>query len=300
VENWKKAYDALSRVRGAWCKAKTTPKNSKKESAIKPSNSEQIMSVTHKLLEVLQDRSHGSLHIAKNALRLAKLALERGENPRHVFSLFKKRSEMAILVNLERLASKALSKERDVTHIVDRLILELSKSELEFLNNARSFFKDSRVLTMSDSEQLRALFYEVEFERVYVLKSEPGGEGENLHHHLSQKGVSATLLPDLALFHALRKCDCAIVGSDSVTPRFFVNKLGTRTLAELATLLKKPLYVCTLSWKALPRVTKKRLFESVPNSRCAAFVSDTGVHKKDVYEKLRQRLSEVELALFKP
>ncbi|PSN88924.1 hypothetical protein B9Q00_03410 [Candidatus Marsarchaeota G1 archaeon OSP_C] len=64
------------------------------------------MSVIHNLLEVLQDRSHGSLYIAKNALRLAKLALERGENPQHVFSLFKKEVKWPFLLIWKGLRAK--------------------------------------------------------------------------------------------------------------------------------------------------------------------------------------------------
>ena len=68
-----------------------------------------------------------------------------------------------------------------------------------------------------------------------------------------------------------------LVGADAIGPEAFVNKVGTRVLAEAAQRAGTPFLVVAESYKWLPPaqpLIAAGAFEAVPNALVTAFLSD--------------------------
>ncbi len=89
--------------------------------------------------------------------------------------------------------------------------------------------------------------------RVIVSESRPGGEGVALARSVAAAGALVTLAPDSACAALIDEASLVIVGADSVrSDGSVVNKVGTRTLAQVAFASSKPVYALAERWKITP------------------------------------------------
>ena len=115
--------------------------------------------------------------------------------------------------------------------------------------------KKTTVATYSRSSlviyALRQLAREKKF-RICLTESRPMFEGRTAALELAEAGVSVALTVDAAMQDCVDLCDLILVGADSFTDEYVVNKIGTGALALLAREAGKPVYAVCTTQKYLP------------------------------------------------
>ena len=128
------------------------------------------------------------------------------------------------------------------------------------------------IITLSASSTVRRVLAERSSDDIVVAASEPGGEGRTL-----AAALRARCVKDRDAERAVVDCGVVLVGADSIGRRCFVNKVGTRVLAQAARDAGRPFLVVAESFKRIdvdaPVVTEAR-FETVPNDLVTAFLVD--------------------------
>ena len=136
--------------------------------------------------------------------------------------------------------------------------------------------------------------------RLVCAEGRPVYEGRGMAARLAAKGIGVEVCTDAAVTTCGEGADAVLVGADAVTPRWFVNKCGTRQVAAVAAETGVPLYVVASRDKFLgpPLDARLRLkrgptaevwgdapstvtlanpyFERVSVDRVVAFITDVG------------------------
>src|SRR6185295_12929755 len=77
-------------------------------------------------------------------------------------------------------------------------------------------------------------------------------DGRPLAGSLAEAGVEIDYSNDMGLFAKLREADLVVLGADAVFPLYFLNKIGTHALAELAQVRNVPCFALCTASKFLP------------------------------------------------
>jgi translation initiation factor 2B subunit (eIF-2B alpha/beta/delta family) len=141
---------------------------------------------------------------------------------------------------------------------------------------------------------------------VMCAESRPGLEGRALAASLVSEGLDVEVVTDAAIGADLRAGDVVLVGSDAVSPHWFVNKAGTGQLCAAALLASVPAYVVSGREKLVrpeiaaaltlrqhdsgevwadppPGLTVRNvLFERVPLAHVAGVLTDAGLLAGDM------------------
>jgi hypothetical protein len=88
--------------------------------------------------------------------------------------------------------------------------------------------------------------------RVVCGEGRPRFEGRRLAAHLSDAGADVTLTTDASVARYLPDAAAVVVGADSVAATFWINKVGTTSLAAAALFRGVPVFVVAASDKSLP------------------------------------------------
>jgi translation initiation factor 2B subunit (eIF-2B alpha/beta/delta family) len=116
--------------------------------------------------------------------------------------------------------------------------------------------QDSTVLTYSNSTTVtQALLYAASsghLGRVILSEARPAYDGRSQARTLMTAGVQVDYCVDMGLFSLLNEADLVLVGADAMFPEHFVNKIGTRALAGVATAEGVPCYCLCVTNKFLP------------------------------------------------
>jgi translation initiation factor 2B subunit (eIF-2B alpha/beta/delta family) len=78
---------------------------------------------------------------------------------------------------------------------------------------------------------------------VYLSEARPANEGRRMAERLARAGVPVHLFVDDARAHFMSRVDLVLLGADRIAEKFFVNKIGTRNAALLASAEKIPVAV---------------------------------------------------------
>ncbi|TRZ52370.1 hypothetical protein D4R99_02845 [bacterium] len=125
----------------------------------------------------------------------------------------------------------------------------------KIVNNAmkKIDFRNKIVLLHSNSSTVIKLFEELKKKRIKVnviqTESRPVFEGRLQAKAIAALGFKVRIITDAAISKYMEEADIAIVGADSVHSKFFINKIGTYSIALACREFKKPLYVITDSRK---------------------------------------------------
>ena len=108
--------------------------------------------------------------------------------------------------------------------------------------------------------------------RLEVLLSEtrPAREGVPFAERLARGGIRVTLATDAALPSSLDGASILLVGADAISREGVINKIGTSTLAEIASARKVPVVVAAGPEKFLP-------------AALAAFIHDEDRSRREIY-----------------
>lgn len=228
------------------------------------------------LAGIATDAVHGAAELYARALGLAS-RLPAELLPALGEALLRGRRDMAPLLNL----ALALVNSPDPEPELDRRIAAAKRAAGLIVTRARTAIGTGRrIITISRSSTVLAVLAALEPGRVLCLESEPGGEGRRFAALLGERGIPAETVPDADLDTAVKGVELGLCGADTVTEYLFVNKIGTRRLAEVLCALGKPLYVAADRSKYLPvgfyePPTPGGPFEEVPRSLVARLIDDS-------------------------
>jgi translation initiation factor 2B subunit (eIF-2B alpha/beta/delta family) len=88
--------------------------------------------------------------------------------------------------------------------------------------------------------------------RAIVVESRPAREGVGLARALGEHGIRSTLIVDAGIAQFMERVDAVIVGGDTVSGSFFVNKLGTHPMVLTASSHDVPTYLLASLLKLVP------------------------------------------------
>jgi translation initiation factor 2B subunit (eIF-2B alpha/beta/delta family) len=217
------------------------------------------------LARIVNDHRSGATKIALDVLRLIGKAaqLSSGQPPimrRGIINdlsqeVVQAHPQMGILYFLQRALRRMKSFEQPVLRKLSRefkkgIIEQQSANATAFAGHVR---RGATVLTLSYSSAVAQALVEAQPKKINVVLSEsrPKNEGRALARFLYKKDVPVTLTVDAALGLSVPTADTILLGSDAVTPEFFVNKIGSLALCLLARQHKIPAYVLTDSYRLL-------------------------------------------------
>ncbi len=116
--------------------------------------------------------------------------------------------------------------------------------------------EDVTLLTHSWSSTVFAVLLEARARgkrfRVVCPEGRPGFEGLRMAGELGKGGIEVQVMVDALAPWWVQKCQCVVVGADSIAPKGFLNKAGTFALALAARAFRVPFYVMAGTEKLLP------------------------------------------------
>lgn len=170
---------------------------------------------------------------------------------------------------------KEYSRDNDLNKIkkfIEEIIEEFYKKvEKLFRKFEREIHPEIKILTISNSRTIFELLYRSRIKffspEVYVLESLPVGEGKILDNRLKAFGVNSTLIKDSEMKDYVKKVDIVLMGADRiVSGKYFMNKVGSKKLAQAANKFNKPVYVVAFKEKIIDSEPKRRTIKSVRDS----------------------------------
>jgi len=228
------------------------------------------------LAAIAADTAHGAAVLYTRALELAsRVPLQL--LPAFGEALLHGRRDMAPLLNL----ALSLTRSPDPAGKLDRRMKSARRAGGVIASKARALIGSGRsIITISRSSTVLAVLGALEPERVLCLESSPGGEGRRSAAELNERGIPAETVPDAEVGAAVERIELGLCGADAVTGHVFVNKIGTRRLAEALRALGKPLYVAADRTKYLPVEYYEPPgpggpFEEIPRSLVAGLLDDS-------------------------
>jgi translation initiation factor 2B subunit (eIF-2B alpha/beta/delta family) len=252
--------------------------------------------------KILNDRVSGSTRIALNVIRYI---LNRSRLGEDVMPMLKKmqtvRPEMVVLGNVSLFCQKQIKQGKEPVKVLETAENSLMSAAKNSASLAIQFIPNHAIVaTLSYSEQLNLLFkmakQKIDF--VYIFAKGLVDEEKLSHNLLEKLGLKSSILDLGSVKYAIKRVDCVIVGSDSLSKKFFVNKRGTRMLARASKIANVPVYVLSNRWKILYMSTGSLLniqhlgnFERIPNNIVDLFVMESGAFKpKDLESWVEQIL----------
>ncbi|MFP4590450.1 MAG: initiation factor 2B [Halobacteriales archaeon] len=215
-------------------------------------------SVAPSVRTIAADTAHGSTALSMRALevlrdRAAALAAA-GDDGEELVPLSRElQSARPEMLAVKVRVASALEGDLDPASVRDRASAAIEAAAMADREAARvaavAVAGADAIVTFSRSGTVRRAIERASPARVLVTPAEPGGEGVRAAEALAE-AVAVELVPDAAIATAVEAADAVLVGADGVGPDGSVrNKVGTRTVAAVATHLGVPLYVATATAK---------------------------------------------------
>ena len=154
---------------------------------------------------------------------------------------------MASIYNVTYIASK-LSDDREALINAMRRLKDYFKSAKELVAKNAVGIISGNVMTISYSSTVLAVLTKVKDElgKVYVMISEPGGEGIIMVRRLRELGINAVPIHDTLIARYVTHVDNVVIGADAIgRDGCVINKVGSYTLALLANQVGIDTYVTT-------------------------------------------------------
>jgi len=212
------------------------------------------------------DRTSGALDLAIDAIELAEGWIAAGRAPAELArEIARMHPAIAAVTNVARLL------ESDRSDLSKRLL----QAKQSLVNGNRLIGENLRalippkatVITLSNSTTVRDVLLALGVRSVYVLESQPGGEGKQLAEalrdglkagsRLASRQDPVHLVPDSAVGNIVPRVDCALVGVDTILrDGAILHKVGTLPLALCCQRFGKPFYAAGHSFKFTERESK--------------------------------------------
>lgn len=170
--------------------------------------------------------------------------------------LFLARSTEPMLFNGINYIIKNAKKKEDFVKLAEKLIKEKEESEKIISDLGAYLIKDGMVIfTHCHSSSVIRIFKKAKEQgkkfSVVCFETRPLFQGRVTAQEVNELGIKVTTTIDSAMTEAYEKFkpNLVFVGCDALTKGYFVNKIGTDTLANIAKKHKVPFYVCSETFK---------------------------------------------------
>lgn len=144
---------------------------------------------------------------------------------------------------------------------------------------------------------------------IFNTETRPLYQGRKTARELSKEGIKVTTFVDSGMREAIKECDIVFLGADAILEKGIINKIGSGAIADIAKILKKPVYIVADSWKFSPRNVKieerdfheiwKRAsrkikirnpaFEFVEKNKIEAIISEHGILPPSKFVKIAKK-----------
>jgi translation initiation factor 2B subunit (eIF-2B alpha/beta/delta family) len=230
--------------------------------------------VIDRMREIRDDNQSGASTLTKEACELisffSQMSITCNENQLsqdllEFANLLKKcQPHMAPIVSLSYRVLRLSEKEKDSAKILASLHSLshhfksiLADSKIAICDSLFQIVKDGDcILTHSSSSSVREALIGLHARgrnfTVIATESRPNYEGRELAKSLAGGGIRSEIIADAAALKLLERCAFVIVGADSICEEYFINKIGTYSLALGAKEFFKEFYVLADTTKFLP------------------------------------------------
>ncbi len=235
---------------------------------------------------IAADRQSGSLKILNDTLSAVERCLKQGfsetELSGHLQRLMEIFPDFALLHHFGNSYSKAMAESQDIAGFLSRYSSFWKNADRKVAINflLRADPAGKTLLLHSNSRTLHALFETLRQKhistRVLQTVSSPGYEGSVQAKHIASLGFPVKLIPDNSVGKYLRNIDMFLSGADRITPDFVINKVNTRTIAELCQTSGIPAYALADSRKftAAYPASPAPLFEKIPRELYTGIITE--------------------------
>jgi len=229
--------------------------------------------------EIRDDRSHGAIELARQALVVLKTAAKRSlaadvdrflhEQRGVVQALALSRPSMAPVGNAASRLLEAVEEQAgqcDVKSLreftaakADETITDSLSAVAKIARNVLELIADGAVvMTHSYSSTVVAALHEASSARkdvrVLATRSGPGGVGQQTARQLAGFGIPVTLVEDAAVALHVSSASVVLLGADTVCVDGVVNGIGSYQLALLSDVAGVPVYVLCDTLKFAPEL----------------------------------------------
>lgn len=146
--------------------------------------------------------------------------------------------------------------------------------------------------------------------KVYNTETRPLYQGRRTARELAKEKIKVINFVDSAMHEAIKNSDIIFLGADAILKSGVINKIGSTSVAEIAKVHKKPLFIVSDSWKFYPKNIKieerdfhevwKRVpknikvrnpaFEKIPKKYISGIISEKGILKHSEFIKKSKKL----------
>ncbi|WP_457565299.1 hypothetical protein [Caldithrix abyssi] len=150
---------------------------------------------------------------------------------------------------------RSLTSQKGNAHILESFKTKISAVLEEIEKNvqkiatygARAIAQGNRILTMSNDYLVVRTLFEAERQKrrfeVFVLKTDPPGEGLELAELLAKKKIRVTVIPDSQMGICLPDVNLVFIGPERLYESGFIHRAGSLPLALTAKKLNIPVYL---------------------------------------------------------
>jgi len=230
--------------------------------------------------KILNDTTNGSTDILIQFLEFIRKANpSMDELLAYINDLNKQYYEMLIIRNGTDKLWNHYRKFKNIQESARILQNEITMSNFQILKKLRSHidsFHKKVCLTISNSLTLQFALQDLDFKEIYIMRSNPGGEGI----YLFDKVPNSHLIEDERAVSLIRSgvVDMILIGCDAFKPGDrFINKVGSREICDAASEIDIPVFILTNSLKEtekLPKI-KSHTFEEIPITSNITVITDT-------------------------
>lgn len=269
------------------------------------------------LADIQRDNVSGSVRMARKTATLVEAAARRAEEEdldlqaevsRWGGAAAEAHPFMALVRTVGRRAARSRSL-ADLEKRMERLLWELTNGNDRIGEQVvRMFPEGGTFMTNSFSATVHAALRHLAASgaevKAIVVESRPAREGVQLARALGEHGIRSTLIVDAGVAQFMGRANAVLVGGDTVSGSFFVNKLGTHPLVLTAGSQGTPAYLLASMLKLVkddevPEVEDPRApdevesdpmtnvtvenvyFERVPLSALKGIVTEEGLRSPD-------------------
>ncbi len=201
--------------------------------------------------DIISLRIQGAENVAESALR----ALLVQHDQKSIKKLFSLRPTEPCLRNCLRYALSF----QDVSEGVEETLKLMENARKKIVNiGSKRIQNDTTVFTHCHSSTVISILKEAKKQgkkfQVYNTETRPNFQGRLTAKELLEAGIPVTMFIDSSATAALKDVDLFMFGVDAITScGSVINKIGNKTMAELAHKYDIPRYACTFSWKFDPK-----------------------------------------------
>lgn len=285
------------------------------------------MTLPQALQRLRTDRTSGATTLGESAINIVEefISMQGPQQPQDLSAALEKLVEeillaqpsMAVMLNLAQCVLEACLEDTAFPGMKQRVQQALSEFRRTLRQSMDALCRQAMeilpphatVLTYSNSTTVTEVLHHARaqghLDRVLLSEARPAYDGRQLARSLAEAGVTIDYSIDMGLFARLREADLVVLGADAVFPGYFLNKIGTHALVELARVRNVPCFALSTANKFLPtaatrllRVSKhpgdevwpesawgvrvhNQYFEEIPLSLLHGVVSDHGIHSPE-------------------